>query len=142
PAPDRSDRASHHDYVLESGSRPTRHGLRPFPGPSMPFRPLPEEFTPNEITQLMDRKRRSGERILDLTETNPTRVGLPGAGPEEILALSDPWGTLYEPHPRGLLGAREALVRYYAERGGSGTLAASLSADDLVLVASTSEAYA
>ncbi|TMQ57366.1 MAG: pyridoxal phosphate-dependent aminotransferase [Candidatus Eisenbacteria bacterium] len=108
----------------------------------MPSRRLPEDFAPNEITQLLDRKRRSGERILDLTETNPTRVGLPGAGPEEFRALSDPRGTLYEPDPRGLLGAREALVRYYAGRGGSGTPAASLSADDLVLVASTSEAYA
>src|SRR5439155_26625883 len=140
--PDRRHRAFEYEYVLESRDRPTGHGLGPFPGASMPSRRLPEDFAPNEITQLLDRKRRSGERILDLTETNPTRVGLPGAGPEEFRALSDPRGTLYEPDPRGLLGAREALVRYYAGRGGSGTPAASLSADDLVLVASTSEAYA
>src|SRR2546426_4206883 len=108
----------------------------------MPSRRLPENFAPNEITELLEKKRGSGEMILDLTEANPTRVGLPGAGPMELLALSDARGSHYEPDPRGLLGAREALARYYAERQAPGGRGASLSADDLVLVASTSEAYA
>jgi len=99
----------------------------------MPSRRLPEDFAPNEITELLERKRGAGETILDLTEANPTRVGLPGAGAVELRALSDARGSLYEPDPRGSLGAREAVARYYAGR---------VSADDLVLVASTSEAYA
>jgi alanine-synthesizing transaminase len=102
----------------------------------MPTRRLPREFTPNEITALLEEKRRSGARILDLTETNPTRVGLAGAGPAELRALADPRGAVYEPHPRGIQTAREAVARYYAERP------SHVSPDDLVLVASTSEAYA
>lgn len=71
-----------------------------------------------------------GLPILDLTETNPTRVGIPY--PEEELAEilrrgADP---VYEPHPRGTLAAREALAA-----------SLSCSPDDLVLTASTSESY-
>jgi len=99
----------------------------------MPSRRLPEDFAPNEITELLEKKRRAGEPILDLTEANPTRVGLSGAGPAELRALSDPRGSLYEPDALGSPGAREAVAGYYAGR---------VSAGDLVLVASTSEAYA
>jgi alanine-synthesizing transaminase len=106
----------------------------------MSNRRIPSEFTPNEITALLERKRRAGDRILDLTESNPTRVGLGGAGPAELSALADAGGAKYEPHPRGAPAAREAIARYYAERGTTGGLV--ISPDDLVLVASTSEAYA
>ncbi len=103
----------------------------------MPDRRLPSEFTPNEITALLTRKRGEGARILDLTESNPTRVGLGGAGAAELQALANVGGARYEPDPRGLHGAREAVARYYAERA-----AAPISPNDLVLVSSTSEAYA
>ncbi len=101
----------------------------------MPVRRFPSEFTPNEITALLERRRRAGARILDLTQSNPTRVGLGGAGPGELQALADPRGAAYDPDPRGLPEAREAIARYYAERG------AGVSPGDLVLTASTSEAY-
>ncbi len=104
----------------------------------MSTRRVPREFTPNEITALLERKRRSGARILDLTESNPTKAGFAGTGPEELLALADPRGAGYEPHPRGMASAREAVARYYDERDRS----AGFSPDDLVLVSSTSEAYA
>jgi len=102
----------------------------------MPNRRLPGDLGPNEITELLERKRRSGARILDLTESNPTRVGLGGAGPAELQALAEAGGATYEPHPRGTPGAREAVALYYEGRTGS------VSPEDLVLVASTSEAYA
>jgi len=102
----------------------------------MPNRRFPAEFTPNEITGLLERKKRSGARILDLTETNPTRVGLGGAGPAELRALACERGARYEPDPRGNRSAREAVARYYEERGDL------VSPDDVLLVASTSEAYA
>jgi len=102
----------------------------------MPNRRLPSDPRPNEITELLERKRRAGARILDLTESNPTRVGLGGAGPAELAALADARSASYEPHPRGTPAAREAVARYYAQRG------AAVSPEDLVLVASTSEAYA
>ena len=72
---------------------------------------------------------------LDLTEGNPTRCGL-GL---DAAALRDALGAhgveRYDPHPQGLLRAREAVAAYYAERG------VRVSADALFLTASTSEAY-
>jgi len=84
----------------------------------MPNRRLPGDLGPNEITELLERKRRSGARILDLTESNPKRVGLGGAGPVELQALAEAGGATYEPHPRGTPGAREAVARYYERRLG------------------------
>ena len=73
--------------------------------------------------------------LLDLTETNPTRVGL--SAPAEILALlADPAAASYEPEPAGWLPAREAVAAGYARHG------AAVTAADVVLTASTSEAYA
>ena len=73
-----------------------------------------------------------GLPTIDLTETNPTRVGLPY--PEEELAelLRRGGRPDYPPHPRGLPEAREALA---AALGGQ------VSPEDLVLTASTSESY-
>jgi alanine-synthesizing transaminase len=67
--------------------------------------------------------------LLDLSETNPTRVGLGGAGPEELAALAQAGGARYEPDARGSRVAREA------DRG------AAVSPDHIVLTASTSESY-
>jgi hypothetical protein len=113
----------------------------------MPSRRLPRKFTPNELTALLEAKRRAGVRVLDLTESNPTRAGLAGATPTELRALADPAGARYEPHPRGAPAAREAIARYYDERretAARGPAGANhrVSPDDLVVVASTSEAYA
>ena len=72
--------------------------------------------------------------VLDLTESNPTRVGL--RYPEALLApLSGPRGLSYQPDPRGLQGAREAIAEDCARRG------ARVDPADVVLTASTSEAY-
>lgn len=81
----------------------------------------------NRLT--LERRGRGGD-LLDLTETNPTRAGI--AYPEEELAEALARGARapYDPDPRGILSAREAL-------------AAELDCDagDLLLTASTSEAY-
>lgn len=68
--------------------------------------------------------------LFDLTETNPTRAGL--AYPHEDLAsaLADGSHAAYDPDPRGLTSAREALAAHLG-----------CSARDLLLTASTSEAY-
>jgi aspartate/methionine/tyrosine aminotransferase len=72
---------------------------------------------------------------IDLTETNPTRVGL--RYPQEELAelLRRGAEARYEPHPRGMLAAREALAAVLSRPGDP------VSPDDLVLTASTSESY-
>jgi alanine-synthesizing transaminase len=93
------------------------------------------DLRPNRLSALLAEKRRQGVRVLDLTESNPTRVGLPV--PEDLLApLGSAAGRLYEPTPLGLATAREAVARDFARRG------SPVDADRVVLTASTSEAYA
>jgi alanine-synthesizing transaminase len=93
------------------------------------------DFRPNRITQALAERRRSGARILDLTESNPTRAGL--AYPREILqAFDDERSLLYEPAPAGLEEARQAVADYYLSRG------AGVARERILLTASTSEAYA
>ena len=56
---------------------------------------------------------------------------------EELLrALAHREALTYEPQPKGLLSARQAVAAYYAERGDS-----RVSPDDLILTTSTSEGY-
>jgi alanine-synthesizing transaminase len=89
---------------------------------------------PNRLTQLLTEKRRAGARILDLTESNPTRAALDY--PAEIAAaFHDPRILTYEPSPRGSLEARQAVSTYYEARGHN------VSPDRILLTASTSEAY-
>ena len=80
----------------------------------------------NELT----RERRKRGKLLDLTETNPTRAGI--AYPHEELAdaLTRGAHASYDPDPRGLRSAREALA-----------IELQCDPDDLLLTASTSEAY-
>jgi alanine-synthesizing transaminase len=98
-------------------------------------RRLPWEHPANRLTRAVEERRARGLPVIDLTETNPTRVGLPY--PEEELAelLRRAAGPVYEPHPRGLPAAREALAAALSTPGDP------VSPDDLVLTASTSESY-
>src|SRR4051812_1506281 len=72
-----------------------------------------------------------GGSSLDLTVSNPTNVGL--NFPAGVLdALANPAGMTYQPDPLGLVRARQAISEYY--RG-------QVRPDQIVLTASTSEAY-
>ena len=73
--------------------------------------------------------------LLDLTASNPTTVGLHYERERILRALQHPRALEYEPAPKGILAAREAVAAYYAERG------VALSAERIVLTVSTSEAY-
>jgi aspartate/methionine/tyrosine aminotransferase len=83
----------------------------------------------------LEERRRAGARILDLTESNPTRAGL-AYPPDLVRAFEDPRVLLYEPAPAGALDAREAVAAYYAQRG------IAVEPSRILLTASTSEAYA
>lgn len=89
---------------------------------------LPWEHPTNRLTQALEERRKRGLPTIDLTESNPTRVGIPYPVEELEELLRRGAAQPYEPHPRGLLAAREALAA-----------ALSSSPDDLVLTASTSE---
>ncbi len=88
----------------------------------------------NTLTEQLRRLAASGTPVLDLTETNPTAVGL--AYPDDALAaLGDPRSRSYEPEPFGLASARAAVAADAARRG------ATVAPDDVVLTASSSESY-
>ncbi|MGD0500153.1 MAG: pyridoxal phosphate-dependent aminotransferase [Bryobacteraceae bacterium] len=93
------------------------------------------DLRPNRLTQALEERRRAGARILDLTESNPTRAGI-GYPPEIARALEDSGWLVYEPAPAGSLVAREAVAAYYAARG------QRVEPECILLTASTSEAYA
>lgn len=95
---------------------------------------VPTDLAPNRLTTAELALRARGLRPIDLTETNPTRVGL--AYPDEFLtALSAPAGLAYDPHPFGLQSARLAVAE---ELGAGGQ---SVDPSRVILTASTSEAY-
>ena len=89
----------------------------------------------NAYTHALEEHRRSGRELLDLTASNPTTVGLRYDEEGILQALAKPEALTYQPDARGLLVAREAIARYYAERG------LQVSPNDLILTTSTSEAY-
>jgi aspartate/methionine/tyrosine aminotransferase len=98
-------------------------------------RRLPWEGSPNRYTLAIEDRSAAGRETIDLTETNPTRVGI--AYPEAELAelLRSAAAPDYRPHPRGIPEAREALAAALSSPGDR------VSPDDLVLTASTSESY-
>jgi alanine-synthesizing transaminase len=95
---------------------------------------IPADLHPNRLTALLHSMRRQGQRVIDLTQSNPTQAGI--VYPADLLsALGQPRGLIYAPEPNGLRIAREAIASDYARRG------VRLEPDDLVLTASTSDAY-
>ncbi len=87
----------------------------------------------NPLTRLIEEKRGAGDRILDLTESNPTRAGLNYPEAAILEALASPEVLRYDPNPAGVLSAREAVAQYYEGRA---------KPSGILLTASTSEAYA
>jgi len=94
-------------------------------------------LTPNALARAIEEARSSGRQILDLTISNPTEAGV-RPDPEIVLAaLANPEAMHYDPQPRGLLEARQAVCRYYRESHE----VFDLDPERLLLTTSTSEAY-
>jgi len=81
----------------------------------------------NRLSALLKTK----QQVLDLTESNPTRAGFEYPREEILDALADARVLRYDPEPRGLLSAREAVSNYYE----------NVPPSRILLTASTSEAY-
>ena len=86
------------------------------------------------MSRAIEGLRAKGSPITDLTESNPTRAGIPY--PNGLLApLAGVEALRYEPHPLGLPSARVAVADDQRRRG------ARVDPAHVVLTASTSEAY-
>ena len=72
---------------------------------------VPAGRTVNRLSRMYERLRSQGVDVTDLTESNPTRVGL-HYPPGLLDALAAPEGMRYEPSPRGLPQARKAVASW------------------------------
>ena len=90
-------------------------------------RRVPHLEDTNRFIEKVASRRATDPEFLDLVETNPTRAGLLF---ESVPFL--PLNPRYDPDPQGLPSARKSIAAYYGPH---------VDPDDLVLTASTSEAY-
>ena len=93
------------------------------------------KLTPNRFTQVQQELLAEGREMLDLTISNPTRAGLQYDAKAVLDALVDPTAMDYDPQPKGLRSAREAVAGYYVERN------ADVDPESIILTTSTSEGY-
>jgi aspartate/methionine/tyrosine aminotransferase len=94
---------------------------------------LPPDAGPNALTAALTRLRAGGRPVLDLTVSNPTRCGFNYPEREIRDALGAAKILAYTPDARGALAAREAVAAHHGH---------GLRGEDVLLTASTSEAYA
>jgi aspartate/methionine/tyrosine aminotransferase len=92
---------------------------------------LPWDRPENALAALVSAARAAGRPLLDLTEANPTRVGLPDLGPGIREALAAAADGAYAPAPLGQPAARAAVAAELGE-----------APERIVLTASSSESYA
>jgi alanine-synthesizing transaminase len=79
--------------------------------------------------------RRNGRDFIDLTVSNPTDCGIVYPADEIMASLARLPSLHYEPDPKGLSSARDAVATYYWLKG------VRVDANDIILTASTSESY-
>jgi alanine-synthesizing transaminase len=90
---------------------------------------------PNRLAEALERHKSSGRQLLDLSASNPTECGFRYDAPAIMRSLCAPASMQYRPDPKGLKSARQAVSDYYAARD------EGVAGNDLILTASTSEAY-
>ena len=88
-----------------------------------------------QLAQALRERRAAGREVLDLTASNPTQCGFAYDEAGILAALGDREALVYDPEPRGMLRAREAVCAYYAARG------AVVDPQRIFLTTGTSEAY-
>jgi alanine-synthesizing transaminase len=86
----------------------------------------------NRLTIAHQQALSSGRKIIDLTISNPTCAGIQYDQTAILNALANPKALEYDPQPKGMRSAREAVARYYAS---------IIDPENLILTTSTSEGY-
>ncbi|WCL49218.1 pyridoxal phosphate-dependent aminotransferase [Leptospira sp. GIMC2001] len=112
------------------------------------FQDLSENYEEiNPIIELKKNRENSKLKVLDLTETNPTKLGF--NYPKEMMLheIANEFSWIYEPNPQGLQSAREAIQNYYIERLSTNVtnqfdVSELFHPDKFYLTSGTSEAYA
>jgi hypothetical protein len=93
------------------------------------------DLASTHLSGVIARARAARPDLVDLTEHNPTRVGLrENAHLAEL--LSSRAAAIYDPHPMGARAARQTVAGYYRDRS------AQVDPERIILSASTSESYA
>jgi alanine-synthesizing transaminase len=95
------------------------------------------KLTHNRLTQVLEETRSSGAHVLDLTISNPTRACLRYDQSRILQSLASPEAMDYDPQPKGLPAAREAVADYYRKQHEI----KDLDPERLILTTSTSEGY-
>jgi alanine-synthesizing transaminase len=94
---------------------------------------FPTHVETNALSLALEELRAANQNVLDLTLSNPTQCDL--QYPEDAIpaALSNKSMLQYSPEARGSMEARQAIAQHHGQ---------GLRGEDLLLTASTSEAYA
>ena len=95
------------------------------------------KLSPNALTLEQRELAEAGREVLDLTASNPTRVGLSYDSDAILTSLTQPAGLDYDPHPKGMLAARQAVSNYYRQQHD----VFSAHPENIILTTSTSEGY-
>jgi len=93
------------------------------------------KLSPNRFDQAQQELRAAGREVLDLTISNPTRADLHYDAETILQALVNPLAMDYDPQPKGLGSAREAVAGYYGKQHND------IDPESIVLTTSTSEGY-
>jgi alanine-synthesizing transaminase len=95
------------------------------------------KLTPNRFTEVQREVLAAGFAVLDLTVSNPVRAELHYDEEAILGALVSPEALDYDPQPKGLRSAREAVANYYREQHEE----FDVDPESIVLTTSTSEGY-
>ena len=95
------------------------------------------KLTLNRFTEAHQEMIAAGREVLDLTVSNPSRAGFAYDTETILSALAQPGAMDYDPQPKGVRSAREAVANYYGEQHGG----FDFDPESLVLTTSTSEGY-
>src|SRR5947209_9385061 len=91
----------------------------------------------NRFTQAVEEVRASGRRLLDLSASKPTRVGLEFNSHAILQSLASRQALDYDPQAKGLRSARQEVAAYYRAAHGIHPL----DPERIILTSSTSEGY-
>src|SRR5712671_1464089 len=91
------------------------------------------KLTLNHFTEAQRELAAAGGEVLDLTISNPTRAGLRYDEESILTSLANSKALDYDPQPKGLRSAREAVGTYYRDQHA----AVDFDPESLVLTTST-----